>query len=58
MELKSALAEIFKSAQEEFGIQNIPQVHLKNDEENYAKGIFGQTAHPKTRKEHLDLQSR
>ena len=44
MELKSALAEIFKSAQETFDIQNIPQVHLKNDEEN-AKGIFGKTAY-------------
>ena len=44
MELKSALAEIFKSAQETFGIQNIPQVHLKNDEEN-AEGIFGKTAY-------------
>ena len=44
MELKSALAEIFKSAQETFDIQNIPQVHLKNDEEN-AEGIFGKTAH-------------
>ena len=44
MELKSALAEIFKSAQETFDIQNIPQVHLKNDEEN-AEGIFGKTAY-------------
>ena len=44
MELQLALAEIFKSAQETFGIQNIPQVHLKNDEEN-AQGIFGKTAH-------------
>ena len=44
MELKSALAEIFKSAQETFDIQNTPQVHLKNDEEN-AEGIFGKTAY-------------
>ena len=44
MELQLALAEIFKSAQETFGIQNIPQVHLKNDEEN-AQGIFGKTAY-------------
>ena len=44
MELQLALAEIFKSAQETFDIQNIPQVHLKNDEEN-AEGIFGKTAY-------------
>ena len=44
MELKKALGEIFKSAQETFGIQNVPQVHLKQDKEN-AKGIFGQTAY-------------
>ena len=44
MELQLALAEIFKSGQETFDIQNIPQVHLKNDEEN-AEGIFGKTAY-------------
>tara|TARA_B100001094_G_scaffold270342_1_gene275138 strand:- start:2024 stop:2416 length:393 start_codon:yes stop_codon:yes gene_type:complete len=45
MELKKALGEIFKKAQEEFNIKNTPQVHLKQDEENYDKGIFGQTAY-------------
>tara|TARA_Y100001972_G_scaffold117980_1_gene157575 strand:- start:284 stop:679 length:396 start_codon:yes stop_codon:yes gene_type:complete len=45
MELKKALGEIFKKAQEELNIKNIPQVYLKQDEENYAKGIFGQTAY-------------
>jgi hypothetical protein len=44
MELKEALGEIFKVAREEFGIQNTPQLHLKQDEEN-AKGIFGKTAY-------------
>ena len=44
MELKEALGEIFKTAKEEFGIQNTPQLHLKQDEEN-AQGIFGKTAY-------------
>jgi len=44
MELKEALKEIFKVAREEFGIQNIPQLHLRQDEEN-AQGIFGKTAY-------------
>ena len=44
MELKEALGEIFKTAKEEFGIQNTPQLHLKRDEEN-AQGIFGKTAY-------------
>jgi len=44
MELREALGEIFKTAKEEFGIQNTPQLHLKNDEEN-AQGIFGKTAY-------------
>ena len=44
MELKEALGEIYKVAKEEFGIQNTPQLHLKNDEEN-AQGIFGKTAY-------------
>ena len=44
MELKEALGEIYKVAKEEFNIQNTPQLHLKNDEEN-AKNIFGKTAH-------------
>jgi len=44
MELKEALGEIFKAAKEEFGIQNIPQLYLKQDKEN-AQGIFGKTAY-------------
>ena len=44
MELREALGEIYKVAKEEFGIQNTPQLHLKNDEEN-AQGIFGKTAY-------------
>ena len=44
MELKEALGEIFKTAQEQLNIQNVPQLHLKHDEEN-AQGIFGKTAH-------------
>jgi hypothetical protein len=44
MELKEALKEIFKVAREEFGIQNKPQLHLRQDEEN-AQGIFGKTAY-------------
>ena len=44
MELKEALGEIFKTAQEKYGIQNIPKLHLKDDEEN-AQGIFGKTAY-------------
>ena len=44
MELKEALKEIFKVAREEFEIQNTPQLHLRQDEEN-AQGIFGKTAY-------------
>ena len=44
MELREALGEIYKVAKEEFGIQNTPQLHLKNDEEN-AQGLFGKTAY-------------
>ena len=44
MELKEALAEIFKSAKEQFDIQNVPELVLNQDEEN-AEGIFGKTAY-------------
>ena len=44
MELKEALGEIFKAAREQFDIQNVPSLHLKQDEEN-AQGIFGKTAY-------------
>ncbi len=44
MKLKEALVEIYKVAKEEFNIQNTPQLHLRNDEDN-AQGIFGKTAY-------------
>ena len=44
MKLKEALGEIYKVAKEEFNIQNTPQLHLRNDEEN-AQSIFGKTAY-------------
>ena len=44
MELKEALAEIYKAAQEKFQIESIPKLILREDEEN-AKGIFGKTAY-------------
>ncbi|MBT6795894.1 hypothetical protein HOA97_03045, partial [bacterium] len=44
MELKEALSEIYKTAREQFDIQNTPKLHLKQDEEN-AQGIFGKTAY-------------
>ena len=44
MELKEALGEIFKEAKENYGLQNTPKLHLRQDNEN-AQGIFGKTAH-------------
>ena len=44
MELKEALGEIYKTARDQFDIQNTPKLHLKQDEEN-AQGIFGKTAY-------------
>ena len=44
MELKEALGEIYKKAREQFDIQNVPSLHLKQDREN-AQGIFGKTAY-------------
>ena len=44
MELKEALGEIFKAAKENYGLQNTPKLHLRQDNEN-AQGIFGKTAH-------------
>ena len=44
MKLKEALGEIYKVAKEEFNIQNTPQLHLKNDEEN-AENLLGKTAY-------------
>jgi hypothetical protein len=39
MELKEALGAIYKKAREQFDIQNVPKLHLKQDEEN-AQGSF------------------
>ena len=44
MELKEVLAEIYKAAKKEFKIQNTPQLHLRNDDEN-AQNLFGKTAY-------------
>ena len=44
MELKEALGEIYKVAKDEFGIQNTPKLHLRQDKEN-AQDIFGKTAY-------------
>ena len=44
MELKEALAEIYKAAQEKFQIESTPKLILRKDEEN-AEGIFGKTAY-------------
>ena len=44
MELKEALAEIYKAAQEKFQIKSTPKLILREDEEN-AEGIFGKTAY-------------
>ena len=44
MELKEALGEIYRAAKKEFDIQNAPQLHLRQDQEN-AQGIFGKTAY-------------
>ena len=44
MELKEALAEVYKAAQEKFKIKSTPKLILREDEEN-AEGIFGKTAY-------------
>ena len=44
MELKEALGEIYKAAQEKFNIKETPKLILREDEEN-AEGIFGKTAY-------------
>ena len=44
MELKEALGEIYKAAQEKFNIKKTPKLILREDEEN-AEGIFGRTAY-------------
>ena len=43
MELKEALGNIYHTAKQEFGLQNPPKLHLRQDPEN-AQGIFGKTA--------------
>ena len=45
MELKEALVEIYKAAQEKFNIKETPKLILRKDEEN-AKGIFGEFQGP------------
>jgi hypothetical protein len=44
MELKEALGAIYKKAREQFDIQNVPKLHLKQDEEN-AQDLLGKTAY-------------
>ena len=44
MELKEALGEIYKAAQEKFNIKETPKLILREDKEN-AEGIFGKTAY-------------
>ena len=44
MELKEALGNIYNAAKQEFGIENTPKLHLRQDPEN-AQDLFGQTAH-------------
>jgi hypothetical protein len=44
MELKEALGAIYKKAREQFNIQNVPKLHLKQDEEN-AQDLLGKTAY-------------
>ena len=44
MELKEALSHIYNKAKQEFGIENTPKLHLRQDNEN-AQGIFGKTAY-------------
>lgn len=39
MELKEALGEIYKAAQEKFSIKETPKLILREDKEN-AEGIF------------------
>jgi hypothetical protein len=47
MELKEALGAIYKKAREQFDIQNVPKLHLKQDEEN-AQDLLGKTAYYRT----------
>ena len=44
MELKEALAEVYKAAQKKFQIESTPKLVIREDEEN-ANGIFGKTAY-------------
>ena len=44
MELKEALAKIYKEAHREFNFKNTPSLHLRQDTEN-AQDIFGKTAY-------------
>ena len=44
MELKEALGNIYNTAKQEFGIENTPKLHLRQDPQN-AQDLLGQTAH-------------
>ena len=44
MNLKEALAEIYKTAKEKYKFQNTPKLVLKEDEEN-AENLLGKTAY-------------
>ena len=44
MNLKEALAEIYKTAKEKYNIKNTPKLILKEDEEN-AENLLGKTAY-------------
>ena len=45
MDLKEALGEVYKAAKNKFNINSAPKVILKDDMDNYNKGIFGKTAY-------------
>ena len=44
MDLREVLGKIYQKAKEEFNIENIPTLHLRQDNEN-AKDMLGKTAH-------------
>ena len=44
MDLKTAIARIYESAQKKFNISETPKIILRKDNEN-AENIFGSTAH-------------
>ena len=44
MDLKKTLISIYKEAKEQYGLQQIPKLYLREDKEN-ASNIFGKTAY-------------